>query len=60
MKILKMNKLKGIVNLQRRHCRIYFQICQNNQKRMLISWERTLKITDQIWTYLDDKGRQVD
>ena len=34
-----------------RHCK---------QEKMLISWERVLKITDQIWEYLEMKGRLVE
>lgn len=34
-----------------RHC---------EQEKMLISWERVLKITDGIWEYLELKGRLVN
>lgn len=35
-----------------------YRYCQ--KERMLIPWERTLKITNQIWAYLEGKGRLVD
>ena len=35
-----------------------YRYCQ--KERMLISWERTLKITNQIWAYLEGKGRLVN
>ena len=35
-----------------------FRHCE--QEKMLISWERVLKITNQIWTYLEMKGRLID
>lgn len=35
-----------------------FRYCE--KEKMLISWERTLKITNQIWAYLEGKGRLVD
>ena len=35
-----------------------FNYCE--KQRMLISWEHTLKITNQIWSYLEEKGRLVD
>jgi len=35
-----------------------FRHCE--QEKMLISWERVLDITNQIWVYLEMKGRLVD
>lgn len=35
-----------------------FRHCEH--EKMLISWERVLKITNQIWAYLEMKGRLVD
>lgn len=35
-----------------------FRHCE--EKKMLISWERILKITNQIWVYLEMKGRLID
>lgn len=35
-----------------------FRHCE--QEKMLISWERLLKITDNIWEYLEMKGRLTD
>lgn len=35
-----------------------FRYCEN--EKLLISWERILKITNQIWQYLEMKGRLVD
>lgn len=35
-----------------------FRQCE--QEKMLISWDRILKITNQIWAYLEMKGRLVD
>ena len=35
-----------------------FRHCEH--KKMLISWERVLKITNQIWAYLEMKGRLID
>lgn len=35
-----------------------FRHCE--QEKMLISWERILKITNQIWVYLEMKGRLID
>ncbi len=35
-----------------------FRHCE--EEKMLISWERVLKIANQIWKYLEMKGRLVD
>lgn len=35
-----------------------FRYCE--QEKTLISWKRILKITNQIWTYLEMKGRLID
>lgn len=35
-----------------------FRHCE--QEKMLISWERVLKITNGIWEYLEQKGRLID
>ncbi len=37
---------------------IIFRHCEH--EKMLISWERVLKITNQIWAYLEMKGRLVN
>lgn len=37
---------------------IIFKHCED--QKMLISWERILKITNQIWRYLEIKGRLID
>ena len=35
-----------------------FRYCEH--EKMLISWERVLKITNQIWIFLEMKGRLID
>lgn len=35
-----------------------FRYCE--EEKMLISWERILKITNQIWAYLEMKGRLIE
>ena len=35
-----------------------FRHCE--QEKVLISWERVLQITNQIWGYLEMKGRLID
>lgn len=35
-----------------------FRHCEH--EKMLISWERVLQITNQIWEYLISKGRLID
>ena len=52
------NRIKGSWICNEDIAGIIYRFCE--KERMLISWERTLKITNQIWNYLDDKGRFVD
>ena len=52
------NRIKGKWVCNEDIAGIIFKYCED--QKMLISWERILTITNQIWKYLEIKGRLVE
>lgn len=52
------NRIKGSWICNEDNAAVIFKLCQAS--KMLISYERVLRITNLIWEYLESKGRLLD